>query len=144
MAKPSPKPINIAVQLAHLRTMFPTSTGGIHIQNLSWRGQLQPTEVSRVYTIHLSYRMKHKPIVRVINAPWEKSGTERPPHTFADGSLCLYYPAFRDFDYTMLLAKTIIPWASEWLFHYEIWLATGQWLGGGIHPGVRGKIEIDP
>lgn len=24
-------------------------------------------------------------------------------------------------------------WASEWLFFYEVWLATGTWLGGGLH-----------
>jgi hypothetical protein len=33
----------------------------------------------------------------------------------------------------MPLAKTIIPWIYDWLFHYEIWLATGDWTGGGIH-----------
>lgn len=32
----------------------------------------------------------------------------------------------------MLIANTIIPWASGWLFFYEFWLATGQWFGGGI------------
>ena len=32
-----------------------------------------------------------------------------------------------------MIAKTIIPWTSEWLFHYEIWVTTGTWHGGGIH-----------
>ena len=34
----------------------------------------------------------------------------------------------------MQLATTIVPWCSEWLFYYELWLATGEWLGGGVHP----------
>ena len=39
----------------------------------------------------------------------------------------------------MNIAETIIPWASEWLLHYEIWLATGEWQGGGIHPDISKK-----
>jgi hypothetical protein len=33
-----------------------------------------------------------------------------------------------------LVALTIIPWAAQWLVCYEIWHATGQWVGGGAHP----------
>ena len=36
--------------------------------------------------------------------------------------------------HNMLLATTIFPWTAEWLLHYEIWLATGEWTGGGYHP----------
>lgn len=35
----------------------------------------------------------------------------------------------------MKLADTIVPWAAEWLLHYELWLATGEWGGGGVHRG---------
>jgi hypothetical protein len=31
----------------------------------------------------------------------------------------------------MLLATTVLLWAAEWLMHYELWLVTGQWHGGG-------------
>jgi hypothetical protein len=37
----------------------------------------------------------------------------------------------------MLLCQTIVPWISEWLLHYEIWLVTGKWCAGGIHPTVK-------
>jgi hypothetical protein len=30
------------------------------------------------------------------------------------------------------IAQTIIPWAIEWLFHYELWHLTGEWSGGGV------------
>ena len=35
----------------------------------------------------------------------------------------------------MWIADTILPWTSLWLYFYELWHATGQWLGGGEHPG---------
>jgi hypothetical protein len=41
----------------------------------------------------------------------------------------------------MSLAKAIVPWTSEWLLHYEIWLATGDWRGSGIHPGKPKKQD---
>ena len=33
----------------------------------------------------------------------------------------------------MFLSKTIIPWVYDWLYHYEIWVGTGEWTGGGVH-----------
>ena len=45
---------------------------------------------------------------------------------------CLCYGD--EFASDMLIADTYIPWAIEWLYYYEIWLVTGEWCGGGIHP----------
>ena len=39
----------------------------------------------------------------------------------------------KEIDASQFIADTIIPWTSEWLLHYEIWVATGIWHGGGIH-----------
>ena len=48
--------------------------------------------------------------------------------------LCLYYGPAREWIPDKMIADTIVPWASEWLLHYEFWLVTGIWHGGGIHP----------
>lgn len=37
----------------------------------------------------------------------------------------------------MWLVDSVLLWASLWLFFYEVWLATGDWLGGGEHPDVN-------
>ena len=45
----------------------------------------------------------------------------------------------------MLLAKTTVPWASRWLYYYELWLVTGKWLGGGIAHSTNDKdIGVTP
>src|ERR1017187_5583059 len=31
----------------------------------------------------------------------------------------------------MLIGDSIIPWAAEWLAHYELWKWSGQWYGDG-------------
>ncbi len=35
------------------------------------------------------------------------------------------------------ISRTIIPWAIEWLYYYEIWCVTGEWQGGGAHPTAK-------
>jgi len=39
----------------------------------------------------------------------------------------------------MKLVDTYIAWTSEWLWHFEDWLTTGVWAGGGEHPQQRRK-----
>ena len=51
--------------------------------------------------------------------------------------ICLY--RYSEFNVYKLLADTIIPWTVEWLYFYELWLATGEWLGGGEHPDLDRK-----
>ena len=53
------------------------------------------------------------------------------PHTYPGNELCLFYPG--EWQHDRFLAVTIVPWTAEWLLHYEIWLATGEWTGGGRH-----------
>lgn len=47
--------------------------------------------------------------------------------------ICLHLG--HEFNASQLIAECIVPWAVEWLYFYELWLATGEWCGGGKHPG---------
>ena len=51
------------------------------------------------------------------------------PHVYRGERLCLCYPG--EWKSSQHIARTIIPWASEWLLQYEFWVATGDWHGGG-------------
>jgi len=61
------------------------------------------------------------------------------PHTYIGDCLCLYYPDYDEWTSAMYIAETIVPWISLWLMYYEAWLATGEWLGGGIKHESREK-----
>ena len=101
-----------------------------------WVGTLCPTELSDTYRLQIRYVLGAHPKINVIAPALRNiSSTERIPHTYADGSLCLYWPAYGEWSGQRFIADTIIPWASLWLVHYEYWLATGEWHGGGEHPG---------
>ncbi|KGH44954.1 hypothetical protein IN07_20325 [Modestobacter caceresii] len=51
---------------------------------------------------------------------------------FPGDELCFFYDEFVSGRH--LIADTVVPCISEWLFHYELWLSTGEWHGGGLHP----------
>jgi hypothetical protein len=121
---------NIAPQVRALIQRFPEGSVVVRGRRVIWLGALKPTELSRSYLVEVDYLLKQEPVVRVRSSLATREG-ESLPHVWnhAQRILCLH----RSSDWTprMLLANSILPWASEWLFFYEIWLVTGQWDGGG-------------
>ena len=61
------------------------------------------------------------------------------PHTFPGDKLCLHLPG--EWSPKMYISHTTIPWTSEWLFYYEIWLISGSWDGGGHGEPAPGRTS---
>lgn len=131
--------LNLATQKAKLNKFNPIKSSQ-NPNRLVWEGQLQPTLLSEKYTIRIIYNKNHPPKVFVENPKLRMRLGEIPPHLYDECNLCLYYPKKNEWNSRKLLSKTIIPWASLWLYYYEIWLATGNWLGGGIHPPQKENL----
>ena len=55
------------------------------------------------------------------------------PHVYnsKQQQLCLFSPSKKEWNGFTYIVDTVIPWASEWLYYYELWLPEGQWYGGG-------------
>lgn len=100
-------------------------------------GTLRPTATSDSYTVRLEQRNSGRPRVSVLRPELQLAlGKARLPHVFEENDLCLHLPG--DWHSYLRIADWIIPWASLWLFFYEVWLRTGEWLGGGHEPnGAR-------
>lgn len=130
---------SLVLQRLALHQLFPVASASICRDELVWKGGLTPSPMSRTYRVELRYKMNLFPSVRVITPELETRGGERPPHLYSNGNLCLFYPKTKEWHGGLLLARTVVPWASEWLFHYEIWLAGGAWHGGGYHEEFRPK-----
>jgi len=141
MAKSSPyyfhkQSLTVAVQAASLRGVFPDSQVTL-TQNVSltWIGKLQPSALSDCYKLKIKYRLKDRPQVTVLEPPLRPRADERLPHVFKGNELCLFRYKYFEWDSTMPIVDTIVPWASLWLFHYEIWRVTGIWCGSKAeHP----------
>lgn len=143
-------PIPIAIQASSIKKFFPGSVvSTFHGQELTWTHTIKPSPLGEDYEIKLVYKINgtrkktgiqkttSAPKIYVLNPKLELAkGKTRLPHCYDQKSqhLCLYYPDGIEWKKSMILATTVIPWAIEWLYHYEIWLGTGEWTGGGIHP----------
>ena len=122
--------LNAAQQLLALRSMIPGATGTARRGILNCVMPIQPSPVSQVYTVRLRQQSGGRPQVTVIDPPLTlHPGATTLPHVYPGDELCLYYPGQWTAD--TLLVTSIVPWTAEWLMHYELWLVTGQWAGGG-------------
>jgi len=106
-----------------------------HIQNrrLICSGNLQPFDFSEDYSVRIEYIVGVRPNVWVLGLPTPDETDAKIPHRFNDGTICLFFHG--EWTAEQPIARTIMPWLLEWLAFYEGWLATGEWQGGGTHPG---------
>ena len=122
----------VAQQANLIRQAIPGARNRFDRGRLICTVALQPTEQSCSYTVEVSYKPGTRPAVRVCDPDLKvRPGASALPHVYPGDELCLNYPG--EWDSSMSVGHTILPWASEWLLHYEIWLATGEWTGGGVH-----------
>ena len=113
--------------------MYPDGECALSCGRLTWEGSVTPSPLSETYRVRLRYQLHYLPKVFVIEPQLVCPSGEKLPHVWSDGSLCLYYSKYGEWKPHMLLADTILPWTSEWLYHYELWRVTGEWHGGGVH-----------
>ena len=96
------------------------------------------------YKIRLDYYATGSPNVYVVSPVIDMSNSLE-IHTFGlkfHGAynkelpcLCLTHYESDKWNSSIMLTESYIPWAIEWTEFYELWLLTGTWYGGGVHPG---------
>lgn len=140
--------ISLIEQEGMLKKMFPE---GIVKRNreesLTWICPVTPSPLSSTYTLKLQY-VRNKGIKVFVTDPKPlmlAEGKTKLPHVYSsfEQQLCLYYPNGIEWNVGMFYTKTIIPWACEWLYHYELWVATGTWHGGGIHHETEAEKQAN-
>ena len=129
-----PSRMRPAQQSARLLMTWPKFRRTRRGKEYVWVGGLQPTPLSPAYRVRITCSDLALPRVFVTNPPLRDRDGEPIPHCYKDKSLCLNLPSGWAIDSSV--AESIIPWASLWLYYYEVWQATGKWLGGGVHPGI--------
>jgi hypothetical protein len=133
----APRPeaiVSILRQGVDLSAMIPGSRLKMESTKLDWTGILRPTRRSVLYEVSLTYSLCFEPEVRVLYpALVPRAGFL--PHYYHDTErLCLYDAGKHQWDASMMIGDTIIPWTSEWLYFYEFWRGTGNWFGDPTSP----------
>ena len=99
---------------------------------------MQASALSNTYHVRMEGKALSFPDVWVSEGAVERcEELEKVPHQFG----CEYDPKRikvclqkDDWSPRSSLSRTAVPWTMEWLFFFEIWMTTGEWCGGGIHP----------
>ena len=104
-------------------------------------GVLQPNPLTEQYHVRIEYTVGRPPDIRVISPKLTcRAGAHSIPHMYEQDRLCVYLPNSGEWSNDMPLGRTFIPWISLWLLYYELWHATGTWLGGGIEPNEYNDV----
>lgn len=136
-----------------MRFMWPRLSTTVREGVVFVRGKVQPSPITSLYDIEIVYSRPRKPVVFVRRPKLIRRAVapdEAIPHTYGFGTPgaetpCLYYPrdlhVEKGWPADLSIATTIMPWLLAWLVDYEIWHATGEWLGGGVPHGDEPKTE---
>ena len=96
--------------------------------------RLQPSDVSQTYKIRILYQGRgYSPKAWMIDPPMEQYDGIDPHHLYGKDKnghpqLCVFDPDQDNWSCYKSLANVFIPWVITWLYTYEIWLITGEWL----------------
>jgi hypothetical protein len=114
---------------------FPGFKSKVRGAVLTGYGDIRPTELSESYRVKIEYEVGEAPRVWVIDPELVcRADAGRIPHMYGGERLCLYLPGSGEWTGDLSLPHVLIPWIAEWLLFYELWHATGEWLGGGVEP----------
>lgn len=113
------------------------------VGSISWIGPLRGFQRPFLVRVVWWFQPIEKPYVQLMDPPLkprEGANYEAIPHLIYYGdrpelsALCLFDPDGREWEPTMLIADTTIPWAADWLKHYEFWHYDGIWRGKSVGP----------
>jgi hypothetical protein len=127
----------IPAQVAGLRSLFPVGKTRWTRNSVNWKGTLSPSAQGRLYGLELNYRLGEPPDVWVKSPNLKDLADGRSlPHVYSqeEQRLCLYVPGRKLWTPRKSVAATLLPWAALWLYYFELWLVTDEWLGLGEHP----------
>jgi hypothetical protein len=132
------RPLTPTEQGYFLRLAFPDFQVTTARNQLQCVGVVQPSAMSDAYTVRLEYDVPARPRVHVLQPELRlANGKTKLPHVFPGNELCLHLST--NWRPDQKICEFIIPWISVWLYFYEVWLVTGEWLGGGHEPSVGAK-----
>ena len=116
-----------SIQIMAMRAKYPQFKSGYDKEsNIVFTGKLQVKPELPVYTVKIIYRGDSNPRVYILNP----IPIACAPHIYPDtGSLCLYHSKNYKWNGSKLVADDIMGWTSGWVYFYEYWLQTGNWIG---------------
>lgn len=138
---PKPKSLTLAQQRIGVSSHFPGFRySGNHKVGI-WTGSLRPGDECDTYKVKIEYKPGSRPKLTVLSPKlYKRADQSRIPHVYPGDHPCVYFPKTGEWHSGRPIGNTIIPWLAVWLYYYEVWFVTGDWLGGGIEHGEGEKV----
>lgn len=139
-----PKALTMAQQYINLRcNPLSAGDGCLRAGKLTWTYAASPSPISREYMIRIEMASDRAPRIFVDDPDVEVlAGGRDVPHVYRNPTrLCLYLPGTREWQPSIRLDQTVVPWTSLWLFYFEDWLDSDEWKGGGTHPANASRTR---
>jgi hypothetical protein len=135
---PSKTPCSMAAQIGRMSSKHPQLKLTLRRNTAKWQGNWCPSELSDVYVIRVTYTLRTRPVIAVLNPTLRLAkGKTKLPHTYSGGQLDICVHESDEWNSKLLIADTIMPWVSQWLRFYEYWEQTESWEGKGTNPEFR-------
>lgn len=111
-----------------LEEHFSFLTCKVRVKNnvLDCIGILQPDLCKDRYKVKVEQVAGKEPKVTVLSPVIEPSVEI---HMYKDHSLCLHFPPDMPRNERVNTFEYTIPWISEWIIYYELYIVKGVWLG---------------
>jgi hypothetical protein len=129
--KPNPQ-----VQIGAMRKYFPDFKYRRKGNNVVFTGDLFVTPEIPIYTVSIECGIDISPIVKVKNPVLHPKA----PHIFKGKCLCLYHKNNFRWDDKKLITNEIIHWTISWIYFYEYWLQSGEWVAPEIPHSLGIKL----
>ena len=94
---------------------------------LTCTGSIKPDNCKGTYKVKIECVAGFEPKTTILSPEIEPS---EKIHMYKDHSLCLHYPPDMKWGVQTMIYQYTIPWISEWIIFYELYLVNGgKWLG---------------
>jgi hypothetical protein len=107
-------------------------TYDVQIHYCAFRLDIANIEARTVHVESVSPELRHRSDANIPHVYPNRVKPTRP-------RLCLHMR--HEWDASLYIADTIVPWTAEWLVAYEGWRATGKWFAGG-HNTARPAAQV--
>ena len=95
--------------------LHPTFESRLNGRSFSSEGTIQATPLTQRYLVRVVYDGQDLPRVYVLDPRLRRRHPTQPiAHTYSDTEPCLFTAARGDWDPSMYLGQTIVPWLMEW------------------------------
>jgi hypothetical protein len=103
------------------------------------RGKISSPDYLNIYYVEITYRVGSIPFCKILEPTSIVPCLEI--HMADDRSLCLYFPEELKWNDSLKISDYFVPWLSEWVLYYEIYLRNGgKWLGPKSPPHLEMEL----